>query len=289
MVNKFSISIAILLLSLAGLANAEPLYWKATKGDKELMILGSIHLGKEEMLPLPKAVNNFLDSSDALILEADLDSASAGVPDVNELSNDYLNRKQKAKIRKIGAEVGIDGDVLLSQPTWKTALVLQLAYFYSLGYKHEWGIDNYIANQARLNDIPVKGLETVEYQLSLFSNSKQIGRDLLNEIVDEWEKNKRISECLMNDWMSGDKNKLESLVLETSGSDEIASKFIYERNREWADKLDSPAFLKEDGRYLVVVGTLHLVGQDSLISLLKSKGFRIKQLSKSVASTCPAK
>lgn len=285
--SKIASSIAVLMIVLSGCASAEPLYWKATKGEKELMILGSIHMGKEDMYPLPEAITQYLLSSDALILEADLQSAPSKLPSSEELSADYLSTEQKKKLKKIGREVGISDKFLLSQPTWRTALILQLAYYSILDYQEHLGIDNYISKKARQQGIEIKGLETVEYQLSLFADSKQTGRDLLDDIINEWDKNKEISECLMSDWISGDKNKLESLVIDMSESDELIDTFIYDRNRNWADKLDSSDFINEKGQYLVVVGTLHLVGENSLIALLESKGFEVTQLSQSRTSECP--
>lgn len=286
MVTKITSYLTFMMVALSGFAQGEPLHWKATKGDKELVILGSVHMGKEEMYPLPEVILQSLQSSDALILEADLNSASVSLPKSNELTTDYLTAIQKAELKKISAEVGISEAFLLSQPPWRTALILQLAYYSTLGYQEELGIDNYLANKARQNNIPIKGLETVGYQLSLFSDSAEVGRDLLDDIINEWDKNKKISECLIDDWISGDEDKLESLMHETSNSEEIIDLLIYNRNRNWAEKLDDSNFVSKDGRYLIVVGALHLVGKDNLISLLKDRGFQIEQLSESVKSNC---
>ncbi len=66
----------------------------------------------------------------------------------------------------------------------------------------------------------------------------------------------------------------------------ITEQFIYQRNQDWANKLNSISFLP-DGRYLVVVGALHLVGQQNLLSLLSQKGFKVSQQSQSQQITCP--
>ena len=48
-----------------------------------------------------------------------------------------------------------------------------------------------------------------------------------------------------------------------------------ERNRRWLGQVEGLLDDRED--YLVVVGTLHLVGKDSLIDLLEGKGHRVLQ------------
>ena len=47
------------------------------------------------------------------------------------------------------------------------------------------------------------------------------------------------------------------------------------RNRKWIPKIE--ALLNEDKNYLVIVGTGHLVGQGSVIELLKKDGIAAVQ------------
>ena len=48
-----------------------------------------------------------------------------------------------------------------------------------------------------------------------------------------------------------------------------------DRNRRWLGQVEQLLDDRED--YLVIVGTLHLVGKDSLIDLLESKGHKVTQ------------
>ena len=47
------------------------------------------------------------------------------------------------------------------------------------------------------------------------------------------------------------------------------------RNRKWIPKIE--ALLNDDRNYLVIVGTGHLVGQGSVIELLKKDGIEAAQ------------
>jgi len=51
-----------------------------------------------------------------------------------------------------------------------------------------------------------------------------------------------------------------------------------DRNRAWLPQIS--AFLRENstGNALVVVGSLHLLGADGLVELLKGQGFRVLRL-----------
>jgi hypothetical protein len=48
-----------------------------------------------------------------------------------------------------------------------------------------------------------------------------------------------------------------------------------DRNLKWLPKIT--ALLREDRDYLVIVGALHLVGNDGLVELLKRQGFAVVQ------------
>ncbi|MBL8506911.1 MAG: TraB/GumN family protein [Chitinimonas sp.] len=54
----------------------------------------------------------------------------------------------------------------------------------------------------------------------------------------------------------------------------LNDKLLGQRNRTMADKIASMAAARPP---LVVVGAGHLAGDDSVLELLKTRGFRIKQ------------
>jgi len=52
--------------------------------------------------------------------------------------------------------------------------------------------------------------------------------------------------------------------------------FLSDRNRDWANQI--LPWLESDEDYLIVVGTLHLVGPDSVLELLAAEGYEAEQL-----------
>jgi len=80
---------------------------------------------------------------------------------------------------------------------------------------------------------------------------------------------------------------LEEASMSEQSSDEFNEAFLYARNRDWAEKLDSGRVLpKKSGQYTIVVGSLHLVGKDSLIELLETRGFAIEPLGNTDKADC---
>jgi len=66
------------------------------------------------------------------------------------------------------------------------------------------------------------------------------------------------------------RNPRVTLVHDFDKFPELYRSLIVDRNRKWADEIG--ALLDDDANYLIVVGALHLVGQDSVIELLRAHG-----------------
>jgi uncharacterized protein YbaP (TraB family) len=63
--------------------------------------------------------------------------------------------------------------------------------------------------------------------------------------------------------------------MEFGGYPEVYTKMLVERNQTWVQHIE--ALSGQDGNTLVVVGAAHLVGEDSILKLLKRKGFEVEQ------------
>jgi uncharacterized protein YbaP (TraB family) len=55
----------------------------------------------------------------------------------------------------------------------------------------------------------------------------------------------------------------------------LRDKLLIRRNKRWVSGIE--ALMKENKNILVIVGAGHLVGPDSLVDLLKKKGYSVKQ------------
>lgn len=288
MSNKLQTFIMLTLITLSQSVLSEPLFWHAQKGDKQYLILGSIHMGTPDMHPLPEAIFHYLEDSDGLVTEIDIsdDNYSWAATTPPLLTQDSLNKEQQQQLAIINQELGYPEGAFLTAPAWQTALTLQVSLFKRLGLQQDLGIDRVITDLAIQKNIPITGLESLEFQMDLFSKNPQVSKLLLTDTIDNWQQHQQISRCLPKAWLAGDKSMMIQISSESEIENLITEQFIYQRNQDWANKLNSISFLP-DGRYLVVVGALHLVGQQNLLSRLSQKGFKVSQQSQSQQITCP--
>ena len=278
----------IFLITFPLLSIAEPLFWQVEKGNTRYLIFGSVHVGDKSMYPLPKAITDALNSSSGLIVEADIRKMQdVSYPEITMVTKNVLDTKQQEILRGLASLFNIDAKQLLESPPWATALTLQMKQFEYLGYQASHGIDTHLMYKATAQNIPVFSLESLQFQIDLLTGQKDSGKELLLSALDEFDRSEDLTKCLIASWKAGDLQKLNQFSTLTEMSPELENAFISQRNLNWAEQLAKPNWSKRSkATYLVVVGTLHLIGENNLLTLLKAKGFKVTQKSKSHAANC---
>ena len=89
----------------------------------------------------------------------------------------------------------------------------------------------------------------------------------MTEIMDE----------LIRAWRTGDIAYMEeNLLNDVADYPELYDTIVVNRNRNWVETIDE--LLDDSDDYLVIVGALHLVGEDGVPRLLEQRGHTVTQL-----------
>ena len=269
-------------------ALAEPLYWQAKKDDLTLTILGSVHVGDESMYPLPTQITDTLNEIDGLIIETDIRKSEGVVyPATTVTTADVLSVEQKQLLKSISKSLGMPTQQLLSSPPWATSLSIQMQQLKNLGFGSASGVDATLAYKATIQDVPVISLEPLQFQIDLIAGQKDSGKEWLLTSLEEFDQTDRVVHCLIESWKAGDESKLEVFAQLSEMPTELEKSFLTDRNVDWANKLSANDWkLDTKGHYLLVVGTLHLIGEGNLLELLEKRGFVINQQSQSQQAQC---
>ncbi len=269
-------------------ASAEPLYWQAKKDELTLTILGSVHVGDESMYPLPVQITDTLKESDGLIVETDIRKSKGIVyPTTTVTTSDVLNKEQKQLLASISKSLGMPTQQLLSSPPWATSLSIQMQQLKNLGYGSAGGVDATLAYKATIQDVPVISLEPLQFQIDLIAGQKDSGKEWLVSSLEEFDQTDGVVHCLIESWKAGDVAKLEEFAKLSEMPSELEKAFLTDRNVDWANKLSANDWkLDSKGHYVLVVGTLHLIGEGNLLQLLEEKGFNVTQQSQSQQAQC---
>jgi uncharacterized protein len=85
---------------------------------------------------------------------------------------------------------------------------------------------------------------------------------------------------MVDAWRSGNQAELETAMLDSMNEmPELYQNLVVKRNALWAQKIVELDRSSQNRNYLVIVGGMHLVGEDSLQQLLKPAGISYRQLS----------
>jgi uncharacterized protein len=175
-------------------------------------------------------------------------------------------------------ELGIDLAQMGRLKPWFVALSLTSVKLQKMGFDPNFGLDRYLADQAKNGGKVIRGLETLEFQIGLLDQFPPAEQDsLLRQTLKELDLLDKSLEQVVQSWNSGDAPALERLLMAGMRDyPDIYEKIVVDRNRRWLP--DLVKMLEQGEKALVVVGAAHLVGKRGLIELLKQRGYTVEQL-----------
>lgn len=139
-------------------------------------------------------------------------------------------------------------------------------------FEDDGQLDSFIQQLGSQNNKKIIGLETAEEQAEILYDSQSIAEQAANliEMVGSVEKLVRMSRELNRLYMAGDIEGLYKLSKEEGNETDFDEKLLRNRNEKWLGVL--PDIIDENDAF-IVVGALHLPGNDGLIEGLRSKGY----------------
>jgi uncharacterized protein YbaP (TraB family) len=159
----------------------------------------------------------------------------------------------------------------------KPAFLESLLYPKMMPCKSVSGVDEEIMKMALKDKKEIKGLETMEFQSSVFDSIpyEVQAKELLNTI-DSLPKYKLDFDTMIQVYKSQDIKGIEKLFDKSDfGVDDNKDLLLNNRNANWVKQLK--VIMKKE-RVFVAVGAGHLVGEKGLISLLRKEGYTVKPL-----------
>jgi uncharacterized protein YbaP (TraB family) len=277
----------VALLLLATNAWADPAVWRvSTSEDSELWLLGSVHYLREQDHPLPDVIERLYARADALVMEIDLDDLdpasiqtqfmlAALLPASSPLSS-VVDADVYRLAESTAGSLGLDIAALARVEPWLVALTLMDLGMTQLGYRSDQGLEQYLLERAQRDRKPIYGLETVTDQVRVFDGLTPAEQEaLLEQTLSELDSAGREMDELLTAWRDGSlatlTDKLSASFKEFPG---LYETLVIDRNRNWLPELERLA--AQPGRHLVVVGALHLVGENSVVDLLRERGVSVE-------------
>ncbi len=272
-----------------------PLLWKVSDADNSVYLLGSFHLLKGDDYPLSPDVDSAFAASDKVVFEVPpeqvLDPAvaqkfltAAGYSDGRTLTQ-VLPAALREKFSRILAQRGASIAQFDAYEPWFINLSLMLGMSQQLGFSPEKGMDQYLMQRAAAANKPTSGLESIDLQLQVLDASPMDEQIVsLKEFLDKPLEMPGMLGDVHSAWRDGDVARLDKLTGEEmrEKTPQTYRMVNVERNQAWLPQIQGMLDNAKKGDTLVVVGALHLLGDDGIVGKLREKGYKVER----VCSAC---
>ncbi|MGY0798342.1 TraB/GumN family protein [Lysobacter sp. A286] len=274
-----------------------PLLWKVSDADNAIYLLGSFHLLKQDDYPLSGDIDAAYELADRIVFEvapAELDDPTtgqkfleaAGYEDGRVLA-DVLPPRLREKLHRLLARQGSGLEQVNQYNPWFVNLSLMLGLSRSLGFSAELGLDRHLMERAASSGKPTSGLESIDDQLQALDaapmHEQVIG---LKDFIDRPQEMPAMLADLHQVWRDGDIEALDALTRQEmlEKTPQTYRAINQERNLSWLPQLRQMLDENHHDDVMVVVGALHLLGDDGVVELLRDHGYQVER----ICSACEA-
>ncbi len=270
--------------------------WRVEGGAHPAYLAGTIHIANKGIYPLDRRLEQALAEADFVALELDLTKVDqkrtlelvnerALLPEGTTLK-DIVDEKDYERFQSIVKKslLAAAAPMLDQYEPWYAAMTLESLP--AMRFMMTDGIDQYFAKQAHKEGKEIIELESMESQLDVFDGmSEELQKLYFRQTVSNSGMAMDGMQQLIAMWQAGELEELEAVHdqfeeegRETMGElfDEYNKALLLKRNVGMADKVDEYLRQGEEGTYLFAVGSLHMVGETGLVSLLEQKGYEVE-------------
>jgi uncharacterized protein YbaP (TraB family) len=270
--------------SFAAPAESRAVLWSMQGKTNTVYLLGSVHFLRPTE-QLPKTVDAAYLDAEQLLMEIDMDdldplqtqqaTLELGMLPEGKTLESELGSATYAKVSDYARSIGVEPMLLNRFKPWLAAITLVQLQLMKLGLDPTAGIEQRFVARATQDNKEIRGLETLREQLAMMANlpDKQQREFLLYSVEDTERATREIDELLAA-WRAGDTDRLSKLMADGFEEyPELYRPLTVDRNRKWIAPIEQ--LLDDRDDYLVIVGALHLVGDDSVIELLEKRGHKL--------------
>lgn len=262
----------------------KPPLWIVEKDGKTLYLFGSIHLLPPELKWDNVELQKARAASQVFVFEAPVNDGGAkmgefvqraGMLPGGQTLDKVLPPSLFKDMETASWAVQYPPKLLLGYRPWFAAVNLELFSYIKAGFSTFYGVDHVIEEEAKERKAELAYLETVDEQLGYFAKLdrrtelaylRATVRGILNE--------PDMPYGFLYAW-GADQTDIMAKEVEKGFADVpvLRAQLLVARNRNWVPQLTR--MLASPKTHFVTVGVGHLVGRDSVVAMLRAKGYKV--------------
>ncbi|MEM7109883.1 MAG: TraB/GumN family protein [Bacteroidota bacterium] len=256
------------------------LLWKIEGNglDQPSYVFGTIHLICPDDFFLSDAAKKAVSESDQIVMELDMDdpqlvakmqqqSMNPGMKNFSE----KLTEEQLATIN--GFFTKHYGASLTQLGIMKPFALLSMMLLKSMDCSQPASYEQSLVKEANANELEVLGLETVEFQMSVFDKaSLEEQVSWLTYYAQDEDGMKAEFETMVDLYKKQDIEGLHNVIIDSEQFQDMADDLLYKRNADWIGKIEK--FMVEKPTFFGV-GAGHLGSDKGVLALLRKEGYTV--------------
>ena len=268
--------------------NDAPAIWVAKDFDSTLYLFGTVHLlpddldwQKEDMRAAFKDSGTIffeVDSGTDAQVEATVLATSLGMRKDGLRLSGSLDSYQLKLLDAAAHNGKLTVAALDSMKPWLASEFLTVAAATNAGLSSELSADEALKSRAKREQKNIIYLETIEDQIRVSADQPEfVQMTLLTETLEGFNSLGDDLNDVAQSWAVGRTDYLarEMVLALKNKSPDFYNTLLVERNRKWSKTLTR--WMEDSGTGFVAVGASHLLGEDSLIDMLREQGYQVSR------------
>jgi uncharacterized protein len=256
------------------------LLWKISDNGLEQpsYLFGTIHVICPEDFKMDERILSALQSSKKIVLELNMsDPMLVQEMQQNSMNADFYNIQNEFDPE---AQAALDaflsdnyGMGLAQMGIMKPFILSTMVLMKQLPCETPDSYELFFTNKSQEWKIPMEGLETATYQISLFDKiplERQIA-DLSNMILTDASAEE--FKGMVDAYTAEDLGKLQEMITADGLTGEYGAILIDQRNLDWIPKIEQ--LIKQESTF-IAVGAGHLPSEKGVIQLLRNAGYTVE-------------
>lgn len=261
--------------------------YEISKGKNRIYVAGTIHLLRDTDFPLPAEFNSAYQQAQKIYFETDLKKAQSPefgqrfaqamtLPNNNTLK-DVLNADTWAALQAYSVKSQYPlSQTMMFNPAM-VSILITMSESKKMGAGE--GVDAYYDKCARTDNKIIGELETGDDVIGYMKNfAQEDPNKIIESTLSDMENIAIDLDKMIGAWRVGDLNILdkelgEKMRMETPG---VYQTLVIDRNKKWLPQIKQ--MFKTPEIEMVLVGSLHLVGDKGLLAMLRKDGYQVKPL-----------
>lgn len=270
--------------------NRSRLIWKATIGNSEMYIMGSIKYFNFNPFLADSFYLNIYNQCDEIALEFDKSrleeleklQVSGVYSDASTLEDSLSQGNYQMLVQKL-KEHGISQSKVIKIKPWLAVITLEALELKKMGFSAKFLPENIVTDKSKSDGRYVNQLETFDFRYRILYNDwlKGYADEFTEYSLDRLKFALENSEKLNKAWIKADTNFLSAFYFSPALSDAdllpVTDNMFTKRNKYILNRMTD--FKETEKKYFIVLDLGHLLGSGSLIELLRSDPrFTVEQM-----------